>query len=107
MLDVMHLPEPRGPLSAALCADLAGGTPPSSRTAELARALPEPADCTAVLRADDVQLPLAISYELHCCGFEGVDDRWEWDPALLDVRRELERRHLSGLPVLVPAPQVP
>src|SRR5687768_14860570 len=60
MLEDMHLPEPRGPLSEALCADLAEGTALSSRTADLARALPEPADPTDVLRDDDVQLSLAI-----------------------------------------------
>jgi hypothetical protein len=107
MLGNMHLPEPRGPLSEALCADLAGGPALSSRTSELARALPEPADLTDVLRDDDVQLSLAICYELHYRGFDGVDDGWEWDPDLLGVRRELERRHLAGLRALVPAPQVP
>ncbi len=107
MLDGMHLPEPRGPLSAALCADLSGGTSLSSRTAEVARALPEPADPLDVLRDDDVQLSLAICYELHYRGFDGVDDGWEWDPELLAVRRELERRHLAGLHALVSIPEVP
>ena len=81
----MRLPEPRGPLSAALCADLTGGSTLSARTAELARALPEPAGSAQVLRDDDVQLALAICYELHYRGFDGVDDAWEWDPALLEV----------------------
>ena len=103
----MRLPEPRGPLTAALCADLAGGTTLSARTAEQARALPEPADPADVLRDDDVQLALAICYELHYRGFDGVDEAWEWDPALLGVRRELERRHLAALRALVPAPSVP
>ena len=107
MLEVMYLPEPRGLLSAALRADLAGGTTLSPRTAELARALPRPADPADVLRDDDVQLALAICYELHYRGFEGVDDAWEWDPDLLGVRRELERLHLAGLQALVPVPQVP
>src|SRR4051794_35592589 len=102
----MRLPEPRGPLSAVLCADLAGTTL-SSRTAELARSLPSPADPAELLRDDDVQLSLAICYELHYRGFDGVDDGWEWDPDLLEVRRELERRHLAALQALVPAPQVP
>jgi hypothetical protein len=106
MLDVMHLPEPRGPLSAALRADLTSGTALSSETAELARALPAPADPAEVLRDDDVQLSLAICYELHYRGFDGVDDGWEWDPGLLGVRQELERCHLAGLQALVPAPQV-
>src|SRR5919112_5628685 len=106
MLDGMHLHEPRGPLSAALCADLAGRTTLSSSTAALAPALPEPPDPVDVLRDDDVQLSLAICYELHYRGFDGVDEEWEWDPGLLGVRRELERRHLTGLRALVPAPEV-
>src|SRR4051794_24993318 len=105
MLEDMQLPKPRGPLSAALRADLAVGTTLSARTAELARTLPFPADPDDVLRDDDVQLSLAICYELHYRGFDGVDDGWEWDPALLGVRRELERRHLAGLRALAPVPQ--
>jgi hypothetical protein len=101
----MHLPEPRGPLGAALCADLAGGTTLSPATADAARALPRAATPTDVLRDDDVQLSLAICYELHYRGFDGVDDAWEWDPGLLGVRRELERRHLAGLRALVTPPQ--
>jgi hypothetical protein len=29
-------------------------------------------------------------YELHYAGFDGVDDRWEWNPALLEVRALFE-----------------
>jgi hypothetical protein len=103
----MHLPEPRGPLSAALCADLAHRTTSSPVPAEVARALRQQAAPVGVLTDDDVQLSLAICYELHYRGFDGVDDDWEWDPGLLAVRRELERRHLAGLRALVPVPQVP
>jgi hypothetical protein len=103
MVDGMHLPQPRGPLSTALCADLADGATLSAHAAELALALPDAGD---VLRDDDVQLSLAICYELHYRGFDGVDDGWEWDPDLLAVRRELERRHLAGLRALVPDPQL-
>jgi hypothetical protein len=31
-------------------------------------------------------------YELHYRSFEEVDERWEWDPSLLRLRAELERR---------------
>src|SRR3954452_10891666 len=42
--------------------------------------------------ADDEDLHLALycCYELHYRGFEGVDDRWEWEPSLLRVRQKLE-----------------
>ena len=102
----MQLPEPRGPLSAALSADLAGGTALSPATQHLARSLPAATDATAVLTDDDLQLSLAICYELHYRGFDGVDEDWEWEPDLLALRRELEQRHLAALRALVPAPQV-
>lgn len=40
---------------------------------------------------DDRQLSLYCCYELHYTGFDGVDDRWEWEPSLLRVRAALER----------------
>ena len=102
----MRLPEPRGPLSAALSADLADGTTLSSATLQLARSLPAPGDPVAVLTDDDLQLSLAVCYELHYRGFDGVDESWEWEPDLIAVRRQLEERHLAGLRALVPAPEV-
>lgn len=39
----------------------------------------------------DLQLSLALLYELHYTGLPGVDDAREWEPALLALRRELER----------------
>jgi Iron-containing redox enzyme len=39
---------------------------------------------------DDLQLALYLCYELHYRGFDGVDERWEWDPGLLGFRRALE-----------------
>jgi hypothetical protein len=103
----MQLPEPRGPLGAALVADLAAGTVLSPSTAGLARALPPAAEPVDVLTDDDVQLSLAICYELHYRGFDAVDDAWEWHPDLLAVRGALERRHLAGLRALAPVPEVP
>jgi Iron-containing redox enzyme len=102
----MRLPEPRGPLSAALLTDLADGTTLRPATVASAGALLIPADPTAVLTDDDVQLSLAVCYELHYRGFDDVDEGWEWDPDLLALRRELEQRHLAGLRALVPAPEV-
>ncbi|NEK60419.1 iron-containing redox enzyme family protein [Geodermatophilus sabuli] len=94
----MQLPEPRGPLTAALRADLLGGVL-SPATVELARR-------TAVASAeplvdDDLQLALAVCYELHYRGFDEIDDAWEWDPALLGLRAHLERRHAGALRDLV------
>jgi Iron-containing redox enzyme len=102
----MRLPDPRGPVSAALFADLAGGAPLSAATLQLARSLPTSGDPVAVLTDEDLQLSLAACYELHYRGFDGVDESWEWDPDLLAVRRELETRHLAAVQALVPAPVV-
>jgi hypothetical protein len=44
----------------------------------------------AVLRDEDLQVALWAMYELHYRGFSDVDDRMEWDPGLIAVRRQLE-----------------
>jgi heme oxygenase-like protein len=78
-----RLPSPRGPLSEALVAALA--TPPAGA------AFPDlPVAPTDPLSDDDFQLALYVLYELHYRGFEGVDDRWEWDPGALAFRGRLE-----------------
>ncbi|MFD9791451.1 iron-containing redox enzyme family protein [Streptomyces sp. NPDC059070] len=81
------LPEPRGELSARLIGHLRDG-----------RGLPEgEAAAGAEPYGDDLQLALYVCYELHYRGFAGVDDAYEWDPALLGVRRGLEDRFLAAL----------
>jgi Iron-containing redox enzyme len=45
----------------------------------------------------DLQLALCMCYELHYRGFAGVDPTWEWNPALLHLRAELERAFLAGV----------
>jgi hypothetical protein len=93
----MRLPEPRGPLTAALRDDLLAGEV-SAATVDLARA---PAEASAdPLHDDDLQLALAVCYELHYRGFDGVDDALEWDPDLITLRAHLERRHLAALRAL-------
>ena len=44
----------------------------------------------------DLQLALYICYELHYRGFAGVDPRWEWNPALLALRGQLEEAFLAA-----------
>ncbi|GGJ90696.1 hypothetical protein GCM10011583_22560 [Streptomyces camponoticapitis] len=46
---------------------------------------------------DDLQLALHVLYELHYQGFDGVDDRREWDPELLRLRHHLEDRFLGAV----------
>jgi len=91
----MRLPEPRGPLSESLCRDLATRTSVSASTIERADRVAAAGACA--LTDEDLQISLAVLYELHYRGFDGVSEEWEWDPALLRVRASLERRHLSAL----------
>ena len=85
----VRLPEPRGPLSAALVAVLRGSD----------SGLPLlPTDAYG----DDLQLALYILYELHYLGFDGVPDDREWDPGLLALRAALERCFLGALRADVP-----
>ena len=80
----MHLPEPRGPLSEAVRSDLLNRTDLSPSTlavaAQLAAATP------GALTDEDLQLTLAVCYELHYRGFDGVAESWEWEPSLLRLR---------------------
>jgi hypothetical protein len=46
---------------------------------------------------DDAQIALWALYELHYRGFDDVDDELEWQPELLEVRRELELAFESRL----------
>ena len=82
------LPEPRGPLSAALLDRIRGPARPLAP-----RSLPEDDPLTG----DDLHLALYVCYELHYRGFAGVDDRWEWEPSLLALRRDLESTFEAAL----------
>jgi hypothetical protein len=86
---IAGLPEPRGELSELVLSALQ--QPPH----ELSATPPPHGD---VLHGDDdFHLALYAIYELHYRGFEGVDERWEWDPSLLRLRAELERRFEHAL----------
>lgn len=93
-----RLPAPRGPLSAALLDALQGA--PGDRDA-IAADVEVPA---AAAGDEDVQLALYCCYELHYRGLPGVDDSWEWDPALLALRGRLERAFEADVRSLVDAP---
>jgi hypothetical protein len=94
----MRLPEPRGPLSDVLFRDLAGRT---LSTATLEAGAPVGDGGAGALTHEDLQISLAVCYELHYRGFEEISEDWEWDPALLGLRSGLERRHLAALRKLV------
>lgn len=95
----MRLPKPRGGLSEWLVARLAEPTLTGSAPAADSR--------------DDEAISLWTLHELSFRGFEDADDRAEWDPELLGVRRDLEtlleerlRTRWSAAPAsaLTPAP---
>lgn len=82
------LPQPRGCVSEALIGAL--------------RRVPGPLcmprlDRLDMLGNDDAQLALWCCYELHYSSFVGVDDGWEWEPALVAFCRELERQFVARL----------
>jgi hypothetical protein len=87
---------PRGPLSQALLDALA--RPPGTPIAAAAVDSPDP------LADEDLQLALYAAYELHYRGLPGVDEEWEWDPALLAFRAHLEAAFLDGLLALAGPP---
>ncbi|MFC4496544.1 iron-containing redox enzyme family protein [Streptomyces ovatisporus] len=82
------LPQPRGPLSAAVLGAL------RLRPGVACRWPPVPVDDPF---GEDVQLTLHLCYELHYRGLRGVDSAWEWDPGLLRLRGQLEQLFLEGL----------
>ena len=77
-----NLPPPRGPVTDHVI-DRLGRDP---------HELPpiDPFDPPDPLCDEDLHLALYLLYELHYRGLPGVDDRWEWEPSLLALRRELE-----------------
>ncbi|WP_431787747.1 iron-containing redox enzyme family protein [Streptomyces sp. G9] len=82
------LPPARGPLSESVLAALAGSGSRLPAADAVRRSDPY---------GDDLQLLLYVLYELHYRGFAGVDERLEWDPALLGVRAAAEDVFLDAL----------
>lgn len=82
-----HIPQPRGPISEGIISALTSG---DTRATLPSAGAPDPF-------GDDLHLSLYVCYELHYQGFDGVDPEWEWDPALLGLRRDLERVYLVAL----------
>lgn len=81
----IDIARPRGPISERLLASL------RAQPHDLAWSVVPDAD------ADDLHLSLYCCYELHYQGLVGVDAKWEWEPSLLAVRRQLERQFAADL----------
>lgn len=80
-----RLPEPRGPLSAAVIEALRSGV-----SVDLPIGSADPL-------GEDLQLALYCCYELHYRGFADVPDEREWDPAVLTIRAAMERVFVDRL----------
>ncbi|HXR61837.1 MAG TPA: iron-containing redox enzyme family protein [Solirubrobacterales bacterium] len=80
---LIELPAPRGPLSEQLFEALRG---------EPGTGLEGPVrvEASDPVADEDLQLALYLAYEIHYSGIAGVDEAWEWAPALLAFRAALE-----------------
>ncbi|MET1089664.1 MAG: iron-containing redox enzyme family protein [Arthrobacter sp.] len=97
----MKIPDPRGPISSTLFDALkqAPGSDEGAAAVEELHLLvtPHVAASADIIGDDDVQMALFCLYELHYSGLDGVSDEWEWEPALLQVRRMIERPFEAAL----------
>ena len=91
-----RIPEPRGERSALLLECLA--QPPHAVTT------PAFAPASDPLADGDLHLALYLCYELHYRGLPGVDERWEWEPSLLALRRECETEFEHALVATIGPP---
>ncbi len=88
------LPTPRGPISGWLIERLGS----DAEAARERRAAPTyEIACIDTIIDDDVQLALYVIYELSYRGFQGVDDRFEWDLEVVELRLRLEDRFEEDL----------
>lgn len=79
----VYLPSPRGPLSTSLFNCLLG-VPAEASLNDASELVPGHSD------DDDAQISLWVLYELHYRSFSDVDDRWEWQPGIMQIRQRLE-----------------
>jgi hypothetical protein len=86
---VSRIPDPRGERSALLLEHLVD--PPHDVPSATFAPPRDP------LADDDLHLALYLCYELHYRGLPGVDERWEWEPSLLALRRDWETEFEDAL----------
>ena len=95
----MRIPDTRGPISSALFAALSKA--PDAATPELdglyRLVAGQVAGTGDIIADEDIQLSLFCLYELHYSGLDGVSDAWEWEPALIRVRRLIEEPFEAAL----------
>ncbi len=98
---------PVGPLSDLLLEFLTAPPPDLAVAGRVGAVAAELAGAVAApLEDDDLQLALYIAYELHYRSFPGLDPGWEWNPALLGVREQLEAAFFGALEAALPPEEV-
>jgi hypothetical protein len=100
----MHMPATRGTLSLELMRVLTDDAEPATLVDVARTAVAGSPD---VVHDEDLQLALFVLYELHYGGISGVDDRWEWNPALIAARTIVEDAFESALRDRIPVPERP
>ncbi|GAB3535777.1 iron-containing redox enzyme family protein [Arthrobacter tecti] len=100
----MKSPQARGAASEALLSILPKA-PNDDDVATLRAAVHQALESTPnILSDEDLQLTLFCLYELHYSGIDGADPEWEWEPALIGVRRDIERDFEAALRAAVELP---
>ncbi len=102
----MRLPEARGQASETTFRAISD-TPHLSLSAAQDAVTAAMGRTQDILHDEDLQVTLFVLYELHYRGVDGVDDRWEWHPELLRLRRIIEDAFEERLREVVPMPPVP
>jgi len=100
---------PRGPLSHELMTALSAAPAAADDSGvDVADAVASAlASATTVAHDEDVQLSLFVLYGLHYGSFAAVSPEWEWQPALVAARLELERAFEAELRATVEVPALP
>ncbi len=101
------LPRPRGPVSELLITNLRRDPGQARWDGAAPITVAQDLSPTAALTDEDLQLTLWLSYELAYRGLDGVEDHWEWDPALLALRARCEQLTEQALRAAVTASELP
>lgn len=103
----MKLPSPRGPVSTALLDVLQKAPVSDDATAALLQEVQTALEQQEnIVTDDDLQLTLFCLYELHYGGLEGADERWEWNPGLIECRNRIEEVFEAALRSAVELPRL-
>jgi len=86
---------PRGPLSEAAIARLSSPPDPAPFGADIHLGTASP------LEDEDLQLSLYLLHEIDYRSLPGIDEGWEWQPALIELRNRLDDVFLAAVDAAV------